>query len=69
MAFREHGVLTTPLRVGQKIIGTDGQHKILHIEVVFDKINVYNITVDKYHNYIANGLIVHNALVPVPILK
>ena len=49
------------LSIGDKILHVDGvEHKIESIEQIDEPVTVYNIEVDKNHNYFAEGYLVHN---------
>jgi len=49
------------LSIGDKILHSDGmEHTIESIEQVNEPVMVYNIEVDKHHNYFAEGYLVHN---------
>lgn len=55
------------LHIGDYLIGVSS-NKIQILDIQFLKHDyVYNITVDEYSTYIANGIRVHNKPVPVPI--
>lgn len=55
------------LKVGDIVITNNGQYAIVDISrTVQDKEKMYNLTVNsEYHNYIANTMVVHNALCPI----
>ena len=65
MALKEHLIYTEDIEVGQKVITKTGNIKIIHIEYLEDIPNrdTYNITVPKNNTYLANGFVVHNALI------
>ena len=53
---------TGKLSVGDVIIGINGNSKIIHINNRGNiQNNVYNLTIDGYHNFVAEGFVVHNA--------
>lgn len=65
IALLEHWIETTPIEIGQKVICKDGILKeIIKIEYRknIENYNTYNISVGSVHTYIANGIIVHNAM-------
>ena len=54
------------LEVGNTLVGYDGNVTIVSIETRPDVENydTYNLSIDGYHNYIVNGVVVHNAGCP-----
>lgn len=49
------------LKVGDKLLNIDGKIvRVGSIEKIYDRIPVYNLEVDKYHTYFADGILVHN---------
>ncbi len=49
------------LRAGDLLTGNDGASVMVEtVEWMLDKTTVYNLTVDKYHTYFADGVWVHN---------
>jgi len=51
------------VKVGQKFLNKDNKLvAITGIEKVEKKVEVYNFTVDKYHNYFGAGLLCHNTI-------
>jgi len=50
------------LSIGDKILHVDGlEHTIKTIELSDEQVTVYNFEVEGYHNYFAEGYLVHNA--------
>ncbi len=48
-------------KVGDVLLGMDGSDVIItSMEVVFEKVPTYNLEVEEYHTYFANGVLVHN---------
>jgi hypothetical protein len=49
------------IQKGDVLVGLNGKKTVVtSTEIVFEKIPVYNLRVDPYHTYIANGVYVHN---------
>ena len=48
------------LKVGDNVWTNEGWKTIEIIDVIVEKILVYNFTVSKYHNYFGNGILLHN---------
>ncbi|HOW35276.1 MAG TPA: polymorphic toxin-type HINT domain-containing protein [Candidatus Omnitrophota bacterium] len=49
------------LKVGDTLTNTQGEDVAIQtIEVVNNKVNIYNFEVNPYHTYVADGVIVHN---------
>ncbi len=49
------------IAVGDVLLGLNGKKTVVtSVKVVFEKISVYNLRVDPYHTFIANGIYVHN---------
>jgi Pretoxin HINT domain/Bacterial Ig-like domain/Alpha-2-macroglobulin family len=49
------------LQKGDVLIGLNGKKIVVNsTEIVFEKMPVYNLRVDPYHTFIANGIYVHN---------
>lgn len=48
----------------REILASDNNHEILSVEVLAEKEDVYDITVPGPHNFIANGVCVHNSADP-----
>ena len=44
----------------KQLLGGDNSHIIISVEPLDSEIDVYDITVQDYHNFIANGVCVHN---------
>lgn len=65
-AFIEHGIVCGKLSIKDQIITQNGIFSIKKLEEYDYNLPVYNFTVDKYHTYIADTCIVHNAYVVVP---
>lgn len=65
MAFKEHSILCQKIKIGDILVGQNHNSKITDILYENCPINydTYNIFVKKYHTYIANNYIVHNAVV------
>ena len=65
MAFKEHSILCQKIKIGDILVGQNHNSKITDIlyENCPINYNTYNIFVKKYHTYIANNYIVHNAVV------
>lgn len=65
MAFKEHSILCQKLKIGDILVGQNHNSKIIDILYENCPINydTYNLFVKKYHTYIANNYIVHNAIV------
>ena len=49
------------LKVGDKVWTSEGWKTIEFIDVIAEKILVYNFTVSEYHNYFGNGILLHNS--------
>lgn len=64
VALFEHKIITEPLSINQIAIGYMSLNKILKIDWRADQPNLdtYNITVENNHTYIANNIVVHNAV-------
>lgn len=65
-AFIEHGIICGKLSIKDQIITQNGIFSIKKLEKYDYNLPVYNFTVDKYHTYIADTCIVHNAVVVIP---
>jgi hypothetical protein len=50
------------LRVGDEVTCHDKIRKLVEIKTVSQPATVYDITVEPHHNFLANGVLVHNAL-------
>jgi len=64
IAFLEHGVITHKLHIGDQLPTFDRQIKtIIAINEVIVPLNcdVYDLSVSKYHTFIVNNIIAHNA--------
>lgn len=65
-AFIEHGVVCGKLSIKDQIMTQNGIFSVKKLEKYDYNLPVYNFTVDKYHTYIADTCIVHNAQVVTP---
>lgn len=65
-AFIEHGVVCGKLSIKDQIMTQNGIFSIKKLEKYDYNLPIYNFTVDKYHTYIADTCIVHNAQVVTP---
>ena len=55
-------VLAKQLVVGDKLTTIDGKMaRISHIEEIKETVSVYNLEDELFHNYVSNGVIVHNS--------
>ena len=65
MALKEHLIYTDDIKIGQMVVTNSGNIKITNVEYLKDIPNhdTYNITVPKNNTYLANGFVVHNALI------
>lgn len=55
------------LKNHQRIIGLNRRCYVSEVKFVKEKEDVYDLTVDKYHNFIGNGIVLHNCgEVPLP---
>lgn len=55
------------LKVGDTLTNTKGEDVAIQtIEVVNNKVNIYNFEVNPYHTYVADGVIVHNRKIIPP---
>jgi hypothetical protein len=54
------------LKVGDVLVGYDENVTIVSIEIrpAIENYDTYNLSIDGYHNYIVNGVVVHNAGCP-----
>lgn len=51
------------LREGMVLFGEEGEYDVIEkIEKTIQKITVYDLDIEKTHNYIANGIITHNSI-------
>lgn len=62
-AFIEHGIVCELLSKNDQIITQNGIFSIKNMVEYNYNLPVYNLTIDKYHTYIANTCIVHNTIV------
>ena len=62
-AFIEHGIVCELLSKNDQIITQNGIFSIKNMVEYNYNLPVYNLTIDKYHTYIANTCIVHNTVV------
>ena len=59
--FLEKGEVCIKLEKGQKVLTKNLEYKeILKIETLLQEVTVYNPQIATYHNYFANGILVHN---------
>jgi len=50
------------LKVGDELFSVDGKKaRIISIEDVDDEVDVYNLEVEKYSDFVVNGIVVHNS--------
>lgn len=61
-ALCQHHVETTKISVGDVVIGQNGNSTIINIKEIYIEsgINVFNLSVEDYHTYLAEGIVVHN---------
>ena len=43
------------------LLNDDGNHRVLKVEYISSKEEIYDLTVPQYHNFICNGVVVHNS--------
>ena len=60
----EAGELVDLLKEGDTLIGYEGNVRIISIEQreEIENYDTYNLKIEGYHNYIVNGIVVHNAV-------